>query len=137
MKDVTHIERSNLPWHDEHVTECGLDADRHPTWTRAEAVAIARQFGKQRFAMVCCMTCLNTAERHRTWDEDPVSCMDRYTNRWGYGGRDGDAGQFANELRAIALLIEAHREEFDATVADLAATESIAARRAARRRVGP
>lgn len=129
MKDITHIERSNLPWRDERATECGLDRDRHPTWTRDEAIAKAREMGKQRFAMVVCMTCMNTAERHRTWDEDPVSCMDRYASRW----NDHDRPKLTAELRAMALLVEVHRAEFDDAVTALTTATPMADLRAARK----
>lgn len=136
MKEITHIERSNLPWRSERATECGLDADQHPTWTRDEAIAKARQLGRQRFSLFVCMTCMSTAERHATWETDPASCMDRYASRLSLRWHPDKAEhrRFADELRAIALLIEAHREEFDATVADLGATQDIAALRKARPR---
>jgi hypothetical protein len=136
MGDITHIERSNLPWHDdERVTECGLDAAKHPTWSRAAAVATCKEMGKQRFSLFVCMTCMSTAERHSTWEEDPASCMGRYTEGRSLRWRSDDEGaiRFANELRAIALLIEAHRDEFDEAVAALGATRSLDGQRAARR----
>lgn len=54
MKDITHIERSPLPWRPERATECGLDATRHPTWTRAEAQAKHKELGAQRFSLFVC-----------------------------------------------------------------------------------
>lgn len=133
MKDVTHIERPNLPWRDDHLTECKLDATRHPTWTRAQAAAQARDLGQQRFAMVVCITCMNTSQRHRTWDEDPASCLDRYVAPvWGVP--DDEQIRMTNELRAIGLLVAAHRGEFDATVESLATATPMGSLRAARRR---
>lgn len=132
MKDITHIERSNLPWHSERVTECGLDATRHPTWTRDEAIAKAREMGRQRFSLFACMTCTSTAERHATWESSPASCMARYTEkaRW---NRGDEGAPFDAELRAIALLIEEHRAEFDETVAGLLSAGDLAAKRSVRR----
>ena len=123
MKDITHIERSPLPWRPERATECGLDATRHPTWTREEAQAKAKELGRQRFSLFVCMTCMGTAERHSTWEDDPASCLvrhaERMTLRWPSREADPDKRRFADELRAIAALIDAHREEFDALVRGL------------------
>lgn len=122
MKDITHIQRANLPWRDERVTECGLDASRHPTWSRAEVQAKQKKLGKQRLAMLTCMTCLSTYERHTSWEEDPASCMLRHaqgnTRRW-VRNPSPEQRAFSDELRAIAMLVEAHREEFDSILADL------------------
>ena len=124
MKDITHIERSPLPWRPERATECGLDATRHPTWTRDDAKSKRKEMGRQRFSLFCCMTCLSTMERHSTWEEDPASCLVRHAqpmalSRWGRRGETKEeVRRFADELRAIAALIERHREEFDALVGD-------------------
>lgn len=118
--DITHVVRSNLPWRSEHLTECGLDADRHPTWTRGEAIQTLKDLGSQRFSLFVCMTCWHTAERHDTWEDDPASCMARYADRlslrWGTHRDDSEKRRFADELRAIAALVEAHRAEFDSLV---------------------
>lgn len=120
--DLTHIERPPLPWRPERKTECGLDADRHPTWTRDEARKLKDELGMRRFAMHVCMTCDTTADRHQMWEEDPASCIirhaERMTLRWGRTKRGEEKRRFADELRAIATLIENHREEFDALVAE-------------------
>jgi hypothetical protein len=79
------------------------------------------------------MTCLNTAQRWPSWDESPVECLGRetYAMRHGtasglraIGGRTVSA-QFRTELLAIALLVEAHRDEFDQAVADLNGAPSL------------
>lgn len=132
-----HIERSRLPWHDERKTECGLDPSTMPTWTRDEAIAQSRKLGRQRFSLFCCMTCAHTVERHATWDQDPASCLVRFAERntlrrWGGYTENEDAARFAAELRAIAALIEAHRDEFDETVAGLLDTTSLDAARTAK-----
>lgn len=118
LGDLTHIERPPLPWRPENKTECGLDASRHPTWTRDEALEVQERVGKRRFAMHVCMTCAPVAGRHATWEEDPAACLIRHAkkmtySRWGrIGAPDGEKRRFADELRAIAALIDAHREEF-------------------------
>ncbi len=135
MRDpVTHIERSRLPWHSERVTECGLDVTRVQTWTRDEAIAKARELGRQRFSLFACMTCTGTVERHRTWEDDPVSCMERHCGKWSYRHEEDGYRKFSAELRAIATLIDNHRGEFDAIVAALLEAPALDARRLARRR---
>lgn len=133
MKDITHIERPALPWRPEKATECGLDATRHPTWSREEAIAKSKELGRQRFAMFACMTCMSTANRHATWEHDPASCMirhaERMTMRWGREDEPGEKRRFADELRAIAALIAAHREEFDAIVQSYADVVDLSAHR--------
>ena len=121
LGDITHIERPNLPWRSDRKTECGLDADRHPTWTREEAFSVKADLGSRRFMMLSCMTCASTADRHTTWEEDPASCITRHASRMGtrYGKPDTERRLFADELRAIAALVEYHREEFDALVRSL------------------
>lgn len=133
--DVTHIERPPLPWRAERATECGLDADRHATWTREAAIAEMNKLGEQRFALFVCMTCWQTARRHSTWDENPVSCLERYCLKfkWEREPEKARRRRFADELRAVGLLVEAHREEFDRLVDGLGDTSDLGDRRAARR----
>lgn len=135
--DLTHIERPSLPWRRENKTECGLDASRHPTWTRDEAEAVEKKIGKIRFSMHVCMTCKPTVGRHASWDEDPAACLIRHAekmshSRWGYIKQPSDVQRrFADELRAIAALVEAHREEFDALVESYGDVVDLAERRRA------
>lgn len=126
-----HIERPAPPWRDDQgLTECGLDAtsivvDR--LWTRDDLRAAARNLGPQRLSMLCCMTCLNTAQRWPSWDQDPVEALGREIH-----GRTAD--RFRQELWAIAALVEAHREEFDSFIAGLAEAPSLADQRRRHRR---
>jgi hypothetical protein len=135
MGDITHIERPSLPWRPERKTECGLDVTRHATWTRDEAVEIGKKLGRQRFSMHVCMTCMGTAERHATWEVDPASCLVRHASqmtltRWGRSKSATDEQRhFADELRAIAALIEAHRDEFDALILSYGEVVDLTARR--------
>lgn len=116
MKDpVDHIERPRLPWRstEASVTECGLNAAKVPTITRNEYLRREKDYGRQRTAMLTCMTCCDTARRWGTWDDDPRKALQReieWEVRWGT-----ERGvQLKDELLAIAALVEAHREEFDA-----------------------
>lgn len=136
MKDpVTHIERPTLPWReDEHLTECRLDAEKYPTMTRDEAVRKFKDLGRTRFTMVTCITCFTTADRYgnATWEDNPIALMARHAGPV-FRQSDEVTNRLQAELRAIGMLIEAHRDEFDATVADLAATSSLDAHRQAKR----
>lgn len=72
--------------------------------------------GKQRAAMLTCMTCAQTAERWGTWDTDPRRALEREI-QWEAGWSRANRGQqLRDELLAIAALIEAHRDEFDTTL---------------------
>jgi hypothetical protein len=61
MKEpVDHILRPNLPWRspDEGaITECGYDASKVKTLTRAEFFKGQKDLGERRTAMLTCMTC--------------------------------------------------------------------------------
>lgn len=125
MKEpVDHIVRLRLPWRnaDEgEITECGYDASKVKTITRTEFLERIKDLGRQRTAILTCMTCSETVHRWReVWDDDPRTLLGREIE-WERGGsyrRAGDRGQrLKDELFAIAELIEAHREEFDAAIA--------------------
>lgn len=123
MKDpVDHILRPRLPWRrpdDEGaITECGYDASKVKTLTRDEFFKREKDLGKQRAAMLTCMTCADTARRWGTWDDDPRFAVHRELEWEGAGGyyryrRDDRGHRLKDELLAIAALIEAHREEFE------------------------
>lgn len=122
MKEpVDHILRPALPWRagDGAITECGYDASKVKVLTRPEYVARFKELGRQRCAMLTCMTCADTAARWGTWDDDPRTALEREVAWEGAGRRwHEDRGQrLKDELVAIAALIEAHREEFDGLVA--------------------
>lgn len=127
---MDHIERPRPPWRNDHQTECGRDVSEFASvLTRDEAVAKVKKQGQQRAAMSTCMTCWSTAERHGDWANDPAGVIAREP-RW---SRGPGAERWKTELRALGLLYEAHRDEFDAVMAGLADTSSIADKRAARR----
>lgn len=136
-----HIERPSLPWRPETKTGCGLDVAAVPTWTRDEARAAARKLGRQRFSLFACMTCTTVFGNSPEWDSDPAGCLaricSRYTNNSYYrepAFAQQQREQLAAELRAIAALIDAHRDEFDETVAGLSQAPSLDQKRRARQR---
>jgi len=122
MKEpVDHILRPHLPWrHGGNVTECGYNAAKVKTLTRDEFFQREKDLGKQRTAMLTCMTCSETARRWGTWDDDPRLAIHRELE-WERGsmygrGREDRGQRTKDELIAIAALIEAHPEEFEATI---------------------
>jgi hypothetical protein len=122
MKEpVDHILRPRLPWRSDEgaITECGYDASKVKTLTRAEFFQRVKDLGRQRSALLTCMTCSDTAGRWGTWEDDPRKAMEReiaWENGW--QRRQEGTSRLRDELVAIAALIEAHREEFDATIAE-------------------
>jgi hypothetical protein len=126
---LDHVRRPDLPWRAATRTECGKPiADVKQIIDRDELLARLQSHGKARTSMTVCMTCWQTAARWETFEQDPVAAMAREV----YGGRRDP--QFAMDLRALAALAVAHRDEFDEYVAGLATTASLAARRAQRAR---
>lgn len=123
MKEpVDHILRPRLPWRRDEaaITECGFDASAVKALSRDEYFARRKDLGSQRAAMITCMTCSSTAERHGTWDDDPRHALEReiqWEHRSRYGSREDRGDRLKDELLAIAALIEAHLDEFHATVA--------------------
>lgn len=124
---LQHVLRPQPPWRDLMVTECGRPTnDLAAVLTRDEFVAKVTRLGQQRSAMTTCMTCWETARNHPAWDQSPVAVMGRIT-RDGQWGKD--AGMVNKELRAIAHLIDAHREEFDGLLDGLSRTDDLASAR--------
>lgn len=126
MKDpVDHILRPRLPWRpadDGAITECGYDATKVATLTRTEFFQREKDLGKQRTAMLTCMTCADTARRWGDWSDDPRLAMQREIE-WERGsaywrGRDDRGQRLKDELVSIAALIEAHKDEFEATISE-------------------
>ncbi len=117
---VDHIVRPQLPWrggHDEQITECGYDASKVSTITRAEFSARIKDLGQQRTAMLTCMTCADTSRRWADWETDARLAVGREIT-WEAGGgyyrtRTDRGERLKDELHAIADLIAAHRQEFD------------------------
>lgn len=129
-----HVARPSLPWRvGEQLTECGRKADED-TLTRDELIAKVRKQGPSRAKITTCLTCFDTAQRWQDWNASPAAVMARELKNVTYWSGQA-APVIQNELRAIALLIEAHREEFDETLAALASTVPLVAnrRRAGRR----
>lgn len=130
--ELDHVVRAVPPWRTETLTECGrLIADvAGQVLTRDELVARFKQFGQHRTALTMCMVCFDRARYVPVWAQSPRAVMHRETERPNRNVSD----LIERELRAIAALIAAHREEFDGYVSGLEHTASLAAARAKKRR---
>jgi hypothetical protein len=121
VKDpVDHIIRPLLPWRREGgITECGYDASKVKAITRAEFFQRLKDLGRQRCALLTCMTCADTASRWESWENDPRQAMAReiHWERGEWRARTDRGTRLHDELVAIATLVEAHRDEFEATIA--------------------
>ena len=93
--------------------------DRGSAEEMLEARKLIAQLGKQRAALVLCMTCVSTHDRHpATWDTDPVAVMSRWLHSVAYAPFSSYSPA-RDELVAIAALVDAHRDEFDGLLAGL------------------
>lgn len=118
MKEpVDHIARAHLPWREASaVTECGYDATKVKTISRAEYFQRRKDMGQQRCALLTCMTCSNTVDRWATWEDDPRKALGREIE-WEAGwSRDKRGTRLRDELTAIAALVDAHKDDFLASV---------------------
>jgi hypothetical protein len=111
-----HIRRENVPWRttDDALTECGLDVrDCQALTPQAMLEKIAEQ-GEVRASLSSCMTCW----QHRRTDRGQLlrDAVSRLINRSWHGK---ESGRVERELRAIGLLVAAHREEFETTLRDM------------------
>ena len=132
---LTHIARPPLPWRDSGKTVCGQPISQYADGRvvgLADAHAMQRRLGKQRFALAICMTCAHNVGRWASWDNDPIARMEREVSGGAFGKRDPI---LEHELRAIAALIAAHPDEFSDLVSSYAdgGVVSLAAHRKERR----
>lgn len=124
---IEHIIRPSLPWRDAGLTECGRPVnDCAAVLTLDQAAAKWKKQGPTRAALTTCMTCCQTYRNWPTWEANPGGRLSRDISRYIYGQPKPETGLLNVELRAIALLIEAHREEFDATVATIQSAAGLA-----------
>jgi len=136
---LDHIERVPLPWREGEpgLTECGKPVAAVSAFlSHDEAREKFKAQGQQRAAMSTCMTCASAADRRwsASWAASPHQVVARWLNEGGrpWGHPPSGDGRIDRELRAIALLVEAHRPEFDGLMAGFGAAPSLAVRRAAK-----
>lgn len=112
---VRHLARPALPWRASPLTRCGRLISELGEG-QIVSLAQAKKLVKQRQADLVCITCLQHVNDWPEWGTNPGGLLHQYTRTGAWGpARDG---WLTDDLRAIAALIEAHRDEFDALVAD-------------------
>lgn len=128
---LEHVARPLIPWSTRPGrTECGRQVnDVAAVVDLARFVAKLNRQGKTRAAMTTCMTCWTRLQYGaHSWDKSPVEVLDRDLGR--YDERD----VITVELRALAALVEAHRDEYDDLIGGLQDTTDLAQRRRDKRR---
>lgn len=132
---ITHVARRDLPWRAAALTECGLPLAKHAAISADDLAARVKKLGSQRTAMLTCMTCWQASYRYgmeRIWAGPSVlSALEReisWTRR--HEGRT----PLLSDLKAIEVLIQRHRAEFDELLEDQRETIILAEERKARRR---
>lgn len=126
---LDHVTRAPLPWRDDLITECGRPAETVASTIDAHELEarIARD-GQRRAAYTVCMTCWSRVSPYApTWERFPIGVLAREMKRVGLYEPIGDplgpgAQRLTAELRALAALAHAHRDEFNTYLADLDAT---------------
>lgn len=125
---LDHIVRPLLPWRspaEPATTECGYDASKVKAHSREQFAARLKEYGKQRCALLTCMTCMQTFERHPTWDEEPRLAIAREVQwevQWWnahHGARETNGHRLKDELLALAALAARHPEEFTELLGEL------------------
>ncbi len=127
---IDHVQRLALPWRTHVLTECGLPVEGHPVISREVFIERVKEFGQSRTMMMTCMTCYETTRRHPTFEQDPARALQREIPGW-YAGKPC---LLSRELRAIAILVDRHRDEFDELMQD---QEEIVSIETAKRRAKP
>jgi hypothetical protein len=128
---VDHVIRSVPPWREATVTECGRNLEGLPLITRDELLTRVQNEGQRRAAFITCMVCWETVYRTKSWEQDPALALAREFGRYGI---NGGPERMRLEMRALMLLVEAHREEFFETLAALQGTSELSRARAKRAR---
>lgn len=128
MKEpVDHIIRPRLPWRSGgDITECGYDATKAKSLTREDFFRRLKEYGEQRSALLTCMTCMSTAKRWPTWQDDPRLAISREAEwegaHWSsfmQTTRDKRGHLLRDELLAVESLIAAHPDEFRELLASI------------------
>lgn len=119
---VTHLLRVRLPWSTTDKTECGKDPEQFKrVCSRADAVRRWKEIGQGRAQYEFCMTCVQTANRHPEFKDQPVAA----TKRGSYWMTEAHDARAVAELRAVALVLDTHREEFEAAVEEILTAPSL------------
>lgn len=138
---LDHVLRAPLPWRSDRLTECGRAADSVQACIGPDELsARIKRHGKQRAAFTVCMTCWGRVGWTSTWERHPIGVLYRELKRIGpflpVGHTSPESERMTAELRALAALVETHREEFDGYLAGLDETVNLDQRRTRRGKRG-
>jgi hypothetical protein len=107
------------------LTECGRPVDElREVVSRQAFLRLSQQWGQVRTALLVCMACFETARRWKSWDEDPIDGLKRVIY-----SESSAAALLRCELRALAMLAEKYRQEFDKLVAGVGKVVQLSDRR--------
>lgn len=136
---LAHVLRSVPPWrlNPDRIAYCGLVNPGH-AWDYSTLCTKHNELGAQRLSLFCCMTCLTTVSNRvrsrraeATFEHDPVEVLHR--EALDLQRRASHSTPLADELRALALLVQAHPEEFAQTMASLSTVTPLRPARSTRR----
>lgn len=122
---LAHVLRSVPPWrlNPVPIAYCGLINPDY-AWDYSTLRTKHDELGAQRLSLFCCMTCLTTVSNRvrarraePTFEHDPVEVLHR--EALDLQRRTTHSTPLPDELRALALLVAAHPEEFAQTMASL------------------
>lgn len=126
---LDHLLRAAPPWYTgPQMTECGRPSGDVKSIVDRQAMKnTVERLGKQRAAMVMCMTCVGLYSRPGIWERHPAEILQRLIESTRYRARGGDDGRarLNRELLAIGMLIEDHREEFESYLTALEQTSDL------------
>lgn len=134
---VAHLPRPVPPWEEVHNTLCGRGiTDVAKMGTIAAFIATVKKYGQRRAAFDYCQNCVShTRTAVMTWEKNPIEIVSDWVGRGIYTAAPGQERITAN-LYALAALVEAHPEEFEAhRSATTTGAVSLGAARAAKRRL--
>lgn len=112
---VAHLPRPVPPWEEVRHTHCGRPiADVVKMGTAEAYLALAKRQGKRRAAYDYCQTCTDRlAYANGSWEMNATAIMIDWLGRTRYSN-DGTRFEVTASLHALAALVDAHRDEFEA-----------------------
>lgn len=133
---ITHVARRDLPWRKAALTECGLDLEKHVAISPDDLAERVKKLGHQRTAMLTCMTCWNTSDRYGStygWRGPHHIVLSAIEREVQWARHHPGTAPFMADVKAIEVLVQRHRDEFDELLEDQRETVSLADERKARR----
>lgn len=128
-----HLERIAPPWASHRHTICGRPLSDVAAWLSFdEGRLLFTKLGQTRALLLICQTCTSQHSRiarPEAWQRDPVPIVHDYARHVGSPPDNPAAQQIRAELLALSRLVEAHRDEYTATVAAFLTDELSAKRR--------